>query len=195
MPLLAGLEHNFPKEYAAGLTAIPPGRYVKIGLQMKQRFWEKEGIYGGTSWTMQDIMQIWYPSHGVHRDKGIVLGAYIDDDEVSEKVTALSHEARLQLAIRQGEKVHPGYRGYVENGVSVPWHRMNHIFSSVAQWSEELHAQWFERLQAPVGGHYLIGDQISYQSGWQEGAIQSAFHAIADIDQRVRQGTTRPVSS
>lgn len=38
-----------------------------------------------------------------------------------------------------------------------------------------------------VGAHYLIGDQISYHPGWQEGAIHSAFHAIADIDQRVRE--------
>src|SRR4030095_7426038 len=30
MHLLAGLEHNFPKEYAAGLTAIPRGKLFKI---------------------------------------------------------------------------------------------------------------------------------------------------------------------
>ena len=43
---------------------------------MKERFWEREGIYGGISWTMQDIMQIWYPAHGIHRNKGVMLGAY-----------------------------------------------------------------------------------------------------------------------
>ena len=31
-----------------------------------------------------------------------------------------------------------------------------------------------------------MGDQVSYHPGWQEGAIHSAFHAIADIDRRVR---------
>ena len=28
---------------------------------------------------MQDILQIWYPSHGIHRDKGVLLGAYTFD--------------------------------------------------------------------------------------------------------------------
>ena len=73
MHLLAGIEHNFPKEYAAGFTAIPRGKLFKIGLQMKERFWEREGIYGGISWTLQDIQQIWYPAHGIHRKKGVML--------------------------------------------------------------------------------------------------------------------------
>ena len=74
--LLAGIEHNFPKEFATGLTAVPRGKLFKIGLQMKERFWEKEGIFGGISWTLQDIQQIWYPAHGIHRQKGVVLAAY-----------------------------------------------------------------------------------------------------------------------
>ena len=44
MHLLAGIEHNFPADYAAGFTAIPRGKLFKIGLQMKERFWENEGI-------------------------------------------------------------------------------------------------------------------------------------------------------
>ena len=55
--------------------------------------------------------------------------------------------------------------------------------------------QWFKKLQAPVGAHYLIGDQVSYHPGWQEGAIASAHHAIADIDARVRAGGSQVVRS
>jgi monoamine oxidase len=36
----------------------------------------------------------------------------------------------------------------------------------------------------------MIGDQISYEAGWQEGAIHSAYRAIADIDRRVRAQAT-----
>lgn len=185
--LLAGIEHNFPAEYAAGFAAVPRGKLFKIGFQMKERFWEREGIYGGISWTMQDIMQIWYPAHGIHRDKGVVLGAYTFSEEAGEKFGRMTPAERLELALQQGEKLHPGYRGYVENGVSIAWHRMNHMQGCAAQWDEPLRAQWFKRLQAPAGGHYLIGDQISYHPGWQEGAIHSAFYAIADIDKRVRE--------
>lgn len=187
MHLLAGVEHNFPTEYSAGFTAIPRGKLFKIGLQMKERFWEREGIYGGISWTMQDILQIWYPAHGINGRKGVVLGAYTFDPDAGERFARLPHEERLKLAIAQGEKVHPGYGSYVENGVSIAWHQMNHMLGCAPQWDAALFDQWFRKLQAPVGSHYLIGDQVSYHPGWQEGAIASAHFAIADIDRRLRE--------
>lgn len=195
MQLLAGIEHNFPAEYADGFPQIPRGKLFKIGFQMKERFWEREGIYGGISWTMQDIAQIWYPAHGIHRRKGVVLGAYTFSDTAGEMFSRLTPERRFELAIRQGERVHPGYGAYVDNGVSVAWHRMNHMLGCSSRWNEALYARWFKRLQAPIGGHYLIGDQVSHHPGWQEGAIHSAYHAIADLDRRVRDTHTRGMSA
>ena len=195
MQLLAGIDNNFPSEYSGGFTAVQRGKLFKIGLQMKERFWEREGIYGGISWTMQDITQMWYPAHGIHRDKGVMLGAYTFGDETGEKFARMTPAQRIELAIQQGEKLHPDYRNYVESGVSIPWHRMNHMLGCSARWDDSVRAQWFSRLQAPVGGHYLIGDQLSYHSGWQEGAIHSAYYAIADIDRRVRGQSTQVVSS
>jgi monoamine oxidase len=32
----------------------------------------------------------------------------------------------------------------------------------------------------------MIGDPVSYHSGWQQGAMHSALHAVKDIDARVR---------
>jgi monoamine oxidase len=188
MQLLAGIDHNFPKEFSAGLTAIPRGKLFKIGLQMKQRFWEKEGIFGGISWTLQDIQQIWYPAHGIHRHKGVVLAAYTFSPEAGEKFARLAPADRIKLAIQQGSKIHADYGSYVENGVTIAWHQMNHMLGCAAQWEEDLYRRWFTTLQAPIGSHYLIGDQVSYHPGWQEGAIASAHHAIADIVARERAG-------
>ncbi|MFL6619009.1 MAG: NAD(P)/FAD-dependent oxidoreductase [Povalibacter sp.] len=186
MHLLAGIDHNFPKEYAAGFTSIPRGKLFKIGFQMKERFWEREGIYGGISWTLQDIQQLWYPAHGINHKKGVMLGAYTFSPDAGEKFARLAPADRLELAMQQGEKIHPDYRKYVESGVSIAWHQMNHMLGCAAQWDESLFNQWFRTLQTPVGNHYLIGDQVSYHPGWQEGAMASAHHAIADIDARVR---------
>ena len=92
-----------------------------------------------------------------------------------------------QLAIQQVEKLHPGYGSYVEYGVSIPWARMNNMLGCEAAWTVALRSQWFKLLQAPSGNHYIIGDQMSYLPGWQERAMYSAFHALADIDRRERQ--------
>ncbi len=187
--LLSGIDNNFPADFAAGLAAVPRGKLFKIGFQMKERFWERENIYGGISWTSQDIVQLWYPPHGIHRQKGVILGAYTFSPETGEMFARLSNEQRLQLAIRQGEKLHPGYGGYVEHGVSVPWVRMNNMLGCAAAWTDELRKQWFELLRSPVGNYYNIGDQMSYLPGWQEGAIYAAWHALADIDRRERQNS------
>ncbi len=186
MHLLAGIPNNFPADYSGAFTAVGRGKLLKLGLQASERFWEREQIYGGISWTAQDITQIWYPSHGIHRKKGVLLAAYIYGGPASDRFADLPALDRLELAIRQGEKVHPDYRRYIESGVSVAWHRMNHMLGCAAEWTPELYQKWFPRLQAPVGSHYLIGDQVSLHPGWQEGAIHSALHAIADIDRRER---------
>jgi monoamine oxidase len=183
--LVAGFRTNFPRDYLEALRAPERGKLFKIGLQASERFWERENIFGGISWTGQDITQIWYPSHTFFAQKGILQGAYTFGNAGGEKFAAMSPAARIEEAIRQGEKVHPEYRQYIETGVSVPWHRMNHMLGCSARWHEEDLKTHYPRLQKAVGRHYMVGDQISHHSGWQEGAIRSAHLALADIDRRV----------
>ncbi|MEM9385686.1 MAG: FAD-dependent oxidoreductase [Pseudomonadota bacterium] len=188
--LLSGIEHNFPARYARALQAPTRGKLFKIGLQARERFWEREGIYGGISWTFQDIAQIWYPSHGIHSAKGIVLGAYTFPPQVGEKFARLTPAERIAKAIREGEKVHPGYGSYMQTGISVAWHRMNHMLGCAARWDEQNRREYFPTLAAPVGNHFMIGDQVSYHAGWQEGALASALKVIEQIDERTTMAST-----
>ena len=182
---MPGIPNNFSKEYNSGLAALQPGNFFKIGLQMKERFWEREGIYGGVTKTDQRINQIWYPSHDIHRKKGVVLGAYAFGNE-SNFFERMSPDERLKYAGACGDKIHSGYSSYVESGVSIPWGRMNHMMGCGTNWSPEDREKYYKLLQQPDGRHYMIGDQISYHSSWQEGAFASAETALLDLDQRVR---------
>ena len=107
--LLVGIDNNFPDEYITALRAIGRGKMFKIGIQMKERFWEKENIYGGISWTNQNIEQIWYPPHNVHGKKGVLLGAYTWNQENAEFFARMNPEERFQEALRQGSNIHPDY--------------------------------------------------------------------------------------
>ena len=194
--LMAGIPNNFPADYAAPFTAIARGKLVKIGLQARERFWERQQIYGGISWTTQDITQIWYPCHGIHGSKGVLLAAYVFGGPSAERFERLTPAERIEAAIRQGERIHPDYRQHIETGVSVVWHRMNNMLGCAAEWTPEQRSRYFARIQAPFGRHYMIGDQVSYHGGWQQGAMFSALHAIRDIDARVREaGTAQAVSA
>ena len=132
--LIAALDHNFPADYAAGMAAVDRGKLFKIGFQAKERFWERENIYGGISWTSQDITQIWYPSHGMLGQKAVILGAYTFRPEQGDTFAAMTHAQRLEVGIQQGEKLHPGYRGFVEHGVSIPWQNIKHLRGCAAGW-------------------------------------------------------------
>ena len=182
--ILNGIENNFPAEYSQALTLPARGKLLKIGLQARERFWEEENIFGGISWTHQDITQIWYPEHGTFMPKGILLGAYSWEPEIVNRIAALSPSERIELAVRQGEKVHSNYRQYIETGVSVCWHRMNHLLGCGSYWTEDTYAKGFNLLQAPAGRHYMMGDQLSTLIGWQEGAVRSAWHALKQVQNR-----------
>ena len=185
--LVTGISHNFSTAYTQALHAPERGKLFKIGLQASRRFWEEDHrIFGGISWTGQDITQMWYPSHGFFRQKGILLGAYTFGRRGGDAFAPLSPAERIDAALTQAEKIHPDIRQYIETGVSVPWHRMNHMLGCSARWSEENEKAHYRTLQEAEGRHYMVGDQISHHSGWQEGAMRSAHLALADIDRRVQ---------
>lgn len=179
------IPNNLSREYMAAIEAFQRGNFFKIGFQMSKRFWEDEGIYGGITSTSQRINQIWYPSHGIHGKKGVVLGAYAFWDQ-SRFFERMSPAERLRYAADCGNKIHEGYSAYVEAGVSVPWGRMNHMMGCGARMTPEDYETHFPRLQQPEGRHYMIGDQISFHSSWQEGAFASAENALIEFDKRVR---------
>jgi monoamine oxidase len=179
--LLAGVPSNFTRGFREKLVTRPRGRLAKVALQMRTRFWEQEGIFGGISWTGQDIGQIQYPSHGFNEPKGIVIGGYYLQPGPQERFHQLSAAERLDAAIRQGEHLHPGYAAQVENGISVAWYRMNHLLGCTAR---DTDAETLEVLRQPEGRHYLIGDQVSAHAGWQEAAVFSAHQALNAIGRR-----------
>ncbi len=190
--LMTGIPNNFPEQYIRALKYIRRGEAYKAAFQAKRRFWEDEDIYGGITWMNNPSRQIWYPTAGIHKEKGVILGAY--DYGGGMYHTLMTQEERIEAHLADGEKVHPEYRNLVEKPITVAWHRMNHMLGCSARWSRNFGAGWtheeeelYHTLQAPVNGrHYMIGDQVSMHSAWQESAVMSAQWAMADMDQRVR---------
>ena len=184
--LLVGIDNNFPSKYLQALESIGRGKMVKIAIQMNHRFWEDEDIYGGISWTNQNIEQLWYPPHNFNGQKGVMLGGYTWEESNAEFFARMNPAQRFEAALAQGEQIHPEYRKYAESAVSVAWHRMNHHMGCTAVWTESARKQYFSYLQTPLAGrHFLMGDQLSYHPGWQEGAFSSAHLALGELTRRV----------
>ncbi len=170
----------------AAIKALPYGNSVKIGLEMKRRFWETEdAIYGGSSFTDQAIGLVSYPGHGCFSDgPAVLLGAY--PFGVGAYILAgMTPEKRIQAALEQGSVFHPAhYKSEFLSGASVAWNRMPWILGCCAMWTEESRAAHYQDLVAMDGRIVLAGEHCSYYGCWQEGALLSALDAITRLHQR-----------
>jgi monoamine oxidase len=169
---------------------LPTQAAGKVGWQA-DRFWEtKDNIYGGISWTTDAITQIWYPSSGFLSRKGTLTGAYMYG-AAAEEFNARPIPERLRIAKEQGDKLHDGYSKYVEHGVAIAWNNMEFERMGWADESDPNFGQHARVLAQPQGRFHMAGDQLTYWSGWQEGAVLSALDAVAWIDKQPRVAPTK----
>lgn len=174
----------------AAIAAVPYVSAVKVGLQMKRRFWEEdEKIFGGISYTDQPISQISYPSTDYNsKGKGVLLGCYTWNGPNSYEFTAMSPEERVRRAVEQGALIHPQYKDEFENGIAVAWHRSPFTLGCSGDWTEEARKEHYNNLCQIDGRIVLAGEHASYIPAWQEGAILSSLDTITRLHQRVLQG-------
>jgi monoamine oxidase len=162
---------------------------VKVAFEAPRRWWETDDrIYGGISWTSRDIGQIWYPSHGFHGKKGIVIGAYIWDVAAAERYGAMTPDQRRIAAIADGERLHPGYGQLVGAAASVAWAKIPYSLGGWIEWDEVPGGRRtaYPILLAGDGPFHFAGEHMSYVNAWQEGAVQSAHYTVSEIAARAK---------
>jgi len=185
--LLSRLDTDFAPAVKAAIAQLDYIPAAKVAFLADRRFWELDDqIYGGISWTSREITQIWYPSAGFHQRQGIIVGAYIWSAELGDPFAASPPAERLETALASGERVHPGYRGKVRDGVSVAWSKIPFSRGAWAEWSREGREGAYKLLLEPDGPFHFAGEHMSWITGWQEGAVRSSHFAIAAIAERVR---------
>lgn len=186
LSVLRMIDTDFTDKFKAAIRGVAYAPVGKIGLQMNRRFWEEdERIYGGHVLTdLKAINTISLPSSGWQSKKGVVLGYYhyaLDAIEVS----ALSPAERAQFALDAGEKIFPGaYRSSFENAFSVAWHRVQYNLGGWAEWTDDGRKDAYPTLLEGEGRVMLAGEHLSYLTGWQAGAIESAWQQIEKIHRR-----------
>jgi monoamine oxidase len=172
------------RETVARLDYVPAG---KVAFEAQRRFWEEdENIYGGISWTTRDITQVWYPSAGLHRAKGILVGAYIWDEDIGRRFAAKPPAQRLADTLADAEVLHPGATPMLAKGVSVAWSKIPYSAGAWAEWDSADRATGYRALLAGDGPVLFAGEHMSWINGWQEGAVRSAQAALSVLATRLR---------
>jgi monoamine oxidase len=187
LPLLARVidTGSFEPAYASAVGAVSFANTCKVGWQANERFWEKKDwMYGGISFIDHEITQMWYPSDAYFTPKGVLTGAY-NFDANAIAMGDLPLPKRLDKALEGARRLHPRFDDYVPRdlGLSIAWQKVPFQEGGWADWdsSDPVQADAYERLLRPDRGFHVIGDQMSYLPGWQEGAILSAHHSIRQM--------------
>jgi monoamine oxidase len=179
--VLAGIANDFSAAHQAEISGFQYSSAVRVAFQ-SPRFWELDhNIYGGITWTDQDITQIWYPNYGFQRADGILIGAYIFDGPAGDAFTALAPQQRIDTTTLQASAVHPQFAGQARHGVSVAW---KNVPFQKGGWGISNPSV----LLSADDNIFFAGEHLSILQGWQEGAILSAYSAIDGIVERDTAG-------
>jgi monoamine oxidase len=184
--VLSQLDVQVGKPMQAAIKALPYNSSVKVGLEMKSRFWEEKAhIYGGHSFTDQAISLISYPSTNFFgKGPAVLLGGYAFGLG-AYMLAGMTPEQRIKAALDQGSVFHPeDYKSQYLNGVSMAWSRQEWILGCCANWTEQTREEHYQNLAAFDGRVVLAGEHVSYYGCWQEGAVLSALDAITRLHKR-----------
>lgn len=181
LSLLDSIENDFGPAWREAIRVTHYTPAVRVGMYAKQRFWEQQGLYGGISWTSQDISQIWYPSSELLGRDGVFVGAYIWDDAIGERFSDLLPGERLRLTIDQGQKLHPTMGHDAGPGIAAAWRNLPFAKGAWCKWPAGSRQTLLPALAAPDGPYLLAGEHVSDLPGWLEGSVRSAQAAVRTI--------------
>jgi monoamine oxidase len=188
LAVLSQIDTELKPEMKAAIRAVPYSGQVKIGLEMKRRFWEEDAIYGGHSFTDQEIALVSYPNNNFFQDgPAVLLGAFARD-KGAFWLAGMTPEQRIEVALAQGSIFHPeAYRKEFMNGASVAWSRVPWTLGCCSRWSEETRKAHYQTLVAMDRRVVLAGEHASYLGCWMEGALLSSLDAITRMHKRAQE--------
>jgi monoamine oxidase len=192
-PVLAKIDTNFSPKVTKAISGVVYDHSNKVAFE-SPRFWEKEQIYGGISFVGGPTALVWYPSAGLHSDRGMLLGCYNSGPLAAEFA---KRPIADQIAFSRGvvDRLHPGHGADLVNGIAVDWHKIPYSLGPWPDWEagsangrQEGHIDTpaFRLLQEPDGRTYFATAALSQTPGWQEGGIQSARWQVLALSRRVQ---------
>ena len=186
LPVLNQIPMQVGPALQAAIKAVPYNGQLKMGLEMKRRFWEEDySIYGGHSFTDQAIGLISYPNNNFFKDgPAVLLGAFANGAGAFQ-LTGMTPAQRIEAALAQGAVFHPAeYRKEFLSGVSFAWSRAPWILGCTSRWTDESRAAHYQNLCAIDGRIVLAGEHATYYGGWMEGSLLSALDAVERLHKK-----------
>jgi len=192
-PVLAKIDSNFATPVATAIASVIYDNSNKVAFEAP-RFWERDQIYGGISFVGGETSLIWYPSFGLHSERGMILGCY-SSGPPGVKFGKRPIAEQIDMARAMIEKTHPGHGKDCIDPLVVNWIKVPYSLGPWPSWNPQqtgpgenpIDTPEFRLLNKPDGRVFFASAALSQTPGWQEGAIQSAHVAVAGLAQQIAE--------
>jgi monoamine oxidase len=156
---------------------------TKILFQVRRRFWEQaDGIFGGATATDLGIRRINYPTPDPETERGVLLASYTWGQDAA-RWGAMDETARIEEALEDVERIHPGIREEFESGVSHAWYDDKYAGGAFALFDPEQQTKLQEDITGREGRIFFAGEHCSLHHAWIQGALESGIRAAREIHQ------------
>ena len=156
---------------------------AKIFLQFRRRFWEDDGILGGTTVTDLPIRNVFYPEHGQESGRGVMLASYTWSED-AHRWGSLSPDDRIDQALENVAAIHPEALAEFEVGASKMWHDDEFAGGAFALFDPGQLTLLHRSIVEPEGRVYFAGEHTSLSHAWIQGAIESGLRVASEVHQR-----------
>ena len=180
--VLRPIEHSFSREKERAIRQLNYHASTKILLQVRDRIWENaDGIVdGGASVTDLPIRRLNYPPTDPDSRRGVLLASYTWGQDALQW-GAMDEETRIEEALDDVGRIHPGIREVFEVGASHAWYGDRWARGAFALFSPEQQTQLQSAILQPEGRVYFAGEHCSLYHAWIQGALESGIQAARQI--------------
>ncbi|MDF2558466.1 MAG: L-amino-acid oxidase [Bacillales bacterium] len=194
-PLFSGLKMRAIRE----VYYTPAHKTIFLS---KERFWEKQGIVGGGSFTDLPISSLWYPSdHAKYINNPNNIKNQVNNLPSNEpgvfvvynfgldttRLTNLPEDMLFSEMKREIEKVHGLPQGYLDpiivNYKTVNWDKEPSFRGALTFFEPEQKRLFSYNMALPEYNNrvFFAGEHISAVHRWMQGALQSGMQAANDL--------------
>ena len=146
----------------------------KLFLAFSERFWEKEGIFGGKTTTDLPSHMLYYLKGGSNFTGGIIM-SYTWGDR-SCVFAAMGENELLQMALSNLATIHgENIRELFTGGVAKHWSLHPYIFGAYAFQTPFQRLKIQKELESAADRIWFAGEYISVPHAWMESAVKSAL--------------------
>lgn len=175
--------HSFSENKWKAIRELKYAGSTKTGVQFKNRFWEKQGIFGGQTITDLPIKYIQYPSHGIGKQgSGVILGSYTWEDDAIPW-DSLNEDSRFEYVLKNLADIH-GKQVYsdFQAAISHSWVRYPYSAGAFTMFKPEQVKELTPYISTPEGRVHFAGEHASTTHAWIQGAIESGIQAAYEVN-------------